>query len=159
MDLINETSINMEPYLYVKKYNNIHYLIHIIMNETSYVEKISNNIYNSLMFHNVIKDPEEIILIYEIDSFKELNNVTCVKHTNNRQNFIYDKKELEAIFPDLVKNTFKNEMHVIIYNYENGGYYFDKTSIFNKLLNLNTGVTYFPINNVSYFGCVKSFKK
>lgn len=151
--------ILLEPYLYIKKRNNIHYLIHIIVDEVNYIEKISGNIYNSLIFYDIIKDSKEIILIYEIDPFKEINNATCIKHKNNTLDFIYDKRELELIFPDLVKNTFNDEMHVTVYDYQNGGYYFEKTAIFNSLFNLNVGVKDFPINNVGYFACVKSFEK
>lgn len=150
--------ILMEPYFYIKKCNNIHYLIHIIIDEKNYIEKISGNVYSSLMFHGFIKDRKEIVLIYEIDPFKELNNVTCIKHKNNELDFIYDKKELELIFPDLVKNTFNDKLETILYDYQNGGYYFEKTIMFNKLLNLNIGVQNFPINNVGYFACPKSFQ-
>jgi len=159
MNPIDKTSINMEPYFYIKKHNNIHYLIHIIIDEKNYVEKISSNIYNALIFFDIIKDSKEIILIYDLDPFKELNNVMCIKHMNNKLDFIYDKQELESIFPDLVKNTFNDELETVLYDYQNGGCYFEKTIVFNKLLNLNVGVNYFPINNVSYFACVKSFKK
>jgi len=159
MDSTDKTVHNIEPYLYVKKYNNIHYLIHVIIEDANYVEKISSNIYNALIFHDVIKESKEIILIYEIDSVKELNNVTCIKHIDNKVDFIYDKKELSLIFPDLMKKAFKDEMHCAVYDYQNGGYYFTKTNIFNTLFNLNVGVKDFPINNVDYFVCVKSFKK
>ena len=156
---INETIRKIEPYLYVKKFNNIHYLIHVITDVLNYAPKVSCNIYTLLMFHNIIKDPKEIVLIYEIDPFKEINNVTCIKHINNEVNFVYDRKELEAIFPDLVKNGFNDEMYVAVYDYETIGYYFQKTTIFHKLFNLNTGVNIFPINTINYFACVKPFLK
>jgi len=151
--------ILIEPYYYIKKRNNIHYLIHIITDEKNYIEKISGNIYSSLMFHGIIKDHKEIILIYEIDPFKELCSVTCIKHKNNEIDFIYDKRELELIFPDLVKDTFDEELEIILYDYENGGYYLEKTITLNELLNLNVGVQIFLINNISYFACPKSFEK
>lgn len=151
--------ILMEPFFYIKNRNNIHYLIHIIIDEKNYIEKISGNVYSSLMFHGIIKDHKEIVLIYEIDPFKELNNVTCIKHNNNEIDFIYDRRELELIFPDLVKNIFSDELETVLYDYQNGGYYFEKTIVFNKFLNLNVGVKHFPINNVCYFACPKLFEK
>ena len=155
----NKSPTKMEPYLYVKKYNNIHYLIHVIVDEINYIEKISGNIYSALIFNDIIKNSEEIVLIYEIDPFKEINNVTCIKHKNNQKDFIYDKKELEMIFPDLVKNTFNGELYIVGYDYENNGYYYDKTDLLNNLFNLNVGVKRFPINNIDYFACNKAFKK
>ena len=154
-----ETSNNIEPYIYIKKQNNIHYLIHTIIDSTNYVKKISENVYNSLMFYEVIKNPEEIILIYETDPFKELGNIICIKHMNNEIEYIYDIKELKLIFLDLIKNTFVDEMYVLSYGYQNEDYYFGKTMTFNKMLNTNTKIRKFLINNVNYSVCVRPFKK
>jgi hypothetical protein len=147
----------MESFTYIKKTDNTHYLIHIITEQFKYFDKISNNIYNFLMCDNVIKSSNDVVIIFEIDPYEEMNNITCIKHMTNNNNVECNKKELATIFTKIMNSKLVGDKYTIIYNYETTGYLSIKTDKFNSLLNLSVGVNNFMIENIHYVGTKRLF--
>ncbi len=147
-----------EIYLFLGTRLSTHFFFHSIYNK-NFNDKISYQIYNTLINNEFITDPVENVIIYEFDLDKNICYVICIYHFSNPKLKEFSKTSLEDLFQTLIL-TEREELYIIKYNYYDECYftYFTCGDI-DFILNNEYPKTKLEINNIYNILTSKPFIK
>jgi hypothetical protein len=110
-----------------RRCGNEYYFLHMVSQENLFQKSISNSLYGCLVTSGKIINPNAKIIIYEIDSFKEITEVIIIEHELMDTSIKYTEDYLESKFIELIglnnlcisqKFSERNNLIVVIYEYE-----------------------------------------
>ena len=139
-----------EMYIFMGTQNKTHFFVHSKFNE-KFTPDMSYQIYNVLINDKFIGEPEETVIIYELEPYsgKKDCNVVCITHELNKSQPKLKKKNLEEFLPALFKQK-RDEIYVVKYDYSKGCYLSYRLEEFDKKMFMMDEETRMKVKNIAY---------
>ena len=136
--------MSSELYIFLGFSNNTYFFIHTVKSKDKYKNDISFQIYNMLISETMIKNPNEVVMIYDVHEDK--TNLIVTKHMNSKIDYIFGKDEIGDYLHKLLTSE-RNDTMIIEYDYNENVYKMYEFG-YDTNKHINKSIEKVTINNV-----------